>query len=141
MRATKFLIAAAGFALAAASPAAATTCPSGQILRVSKGVCVSKDDAAKAGIVGRHAVKHASVKPDAGKQAKRAPVDAKEENVTTQAKSEPDAAASETTVASAGYSQSNPAALGFAGSPTSQSDVRRNISPFGALQFNGLRRN
>ena len=48
--------------LAVASPAAAKTCPSGQILRVSKGVCVEKAAALKDGVVLSGVVKRAEPK-------------------------------------------------------------------------------
>lgn len=125
MTISKLAIAGAGLLAAISAPAMAKTCPSGQILRVSKGVCVSKTEAAKFGIHVAHAA-------------------APKANVSTQARSEPDT----TKVASAaGLDQTTGAApaqtLAYTAPPAPaqpELDVRRNIAPFGALQFTGLRR-
>lgn len=50
MKRTALLIASACVGAAIASPAVARQCPSGQIFRVSKGVCMQKTAALKAGI-------------------------------------------------------------------------------------------
>lgn len=50
MKRTMLLVASACACAAVASPAVARQCPSGQIFRVSKGVCMQKTAALKAGI-------------------------------------------------------------------------------------------
>ncbi|MCB1540197.1 MAG: hypothetical protein KDJ25_04885 [Rhodoblastus sp.] len=129
-------LAGCGLAVAASAPAAARSCPSGQILQVSKGRCISREAAKKAGIAVRtpgtaaHAAKPKPAK--AGKAAER------KSGETTVAKSAPIKAdetdAPETTVAA-----STLPAFGFAQSPAEAPSVRRNIAPFGALQFSGFR--
>jgi len=135
------LLVAAGCSLSAvaAAPALAKTCPSGQFLQVSKGKCISKDSARYLGIAGRG--EHAA-KPTA--KAKREK--AGESTVARTAPDEPAGKAAdrkrdgqaETTLASAAPAMATQS-LGYAAAPTEQLTVRRNIAPFGALQFGGFK--
>ncbi len=131
-------LAGCGLSAIAAAPAAAVTCPSGQFLQVSKGKCISKDSARKLGLASHGAV-HAAVarKPEKAGQTsvarsapEQAPAEQKPEKTA-------DAAPAETTLASAVPPVAVPQSIGYAQAeaPT----VRRNIAPFGALQFGGLR--
>lgn len=164
----------AGLAVALASPAAAKQCGSGQIFQVSKGRCISKAAAAKAGIVVHR--KMAALKPARGAAARP---DADEDETQSNAtRSAPEAKAASddraeddqarrhrangvdtppplrdvavrndpakareawnAAVASAekGGEATSAPALSFA---PQTGDVNRNIAPFGALQFGGLR--
>lgn len=123
----------------AAVPTAAKTCPSGQFLQVSKGQCISKDSARKLGIAGHSAAK---AKPDKSRAAKAEPA-----GETRVARSAPETAAKsasskdegvETTLASAAPAMGATQSLGYAAAPE-PATVRRNIAPFGALQFSGFR--
>ena len=145
-------LAGCGLAAFTTAPAAAKTCPSGQFLQVSKGKCISKASAQKMGIV-RHApsrTAHAAVDTKARKatpvQAERTgrtsvPKSAPEQKKADKPVSDGNAQASadtqtETTLASAGAASPT---LGFAPAAREAPTVRRNIAPFGALQFGGLR--
>lgn len=139
------LVAAAscGLLALASAPVAARTCPSGQFLQVSKGKCISKSAARDLGIVSRAG--HAAAKP----KSVKAEATSEKAGQSTVAKSapEPEPEAdrtgsdrsgerrTETAVASAGAAQS----LGFAAAQPEAPSVRRNIAPFGALQFGGFR--
>ena len=137
------LVAAAscGLLALASAPVAARTCPSGQFLQVSKGKCISKSAARDLGLVshaGRAAAKPKSVKAEATSEkagqstvAKSAP----EPEADRTASDKSDERRTETAVASAGAAQS----LGFAAAQPEAPSVRRNIAPFGALQFGGFR--
>lgn len=61
------IVSTAAVALLAGAPAQAKTCPSGQILRVSKGVCMDKSEASKLGIYrgGGKSVAKPAQTPDA----------------------------------------------------------------------------
>lgn len=167
--------ASAGLAIALASPAAAKQCGSGQIFQVSRGRCISKAAAAKAGIVIHR--KMAALKP-----AKQATLTAEEDEDERPAKAASGAPAAKAArddrtrdddqdkAGPAGGAETPPpvrsvtvrndpakareawnAAVASAekgGEPTSTpalgfapqaADVNRNIAPFGALQFGGLR--
>ena len=133
------VLAGCGLTALAAPPAFAKTCPSGQFLQVSKGQCISKDSARKLGIAGHAAAKAKTEKP---RSAKAEP--AGESRV---AKSEPESDAKavvrkdeggETTLASAAPAMGSTQSLGYAAAPE-PATVRRNIAPFGALQFGGFR--
>jgi len=139
------LVVAAGCGLsviAGGAPVVAKTCPSGQFLQVSKGKCISKSSARELGIAGKAG--QAAAKPKAEKsEAKR-----EKAGETTVARSapaaSPDKAASdkaregepETTLASAAPAMAGQS-LGYAQSEPLT--VRRNIAPFGALQFGGFK--
>ena len=137
------LVVAAGCGLSvfSSAPGVAKTCPSGQFLQVSKGKCISKSSARELGIAGK-AGQAARPKP-AKAEAKR-----EKAGETTVARSapavSPDKAASdrgregepETTLASAAP------VMGAQSLGDAQSEpltVRRNIAPFGALQFGGFK--
>ncbi|HMN72940.1 MAG TPA: hypothetical protein PKA55_13835 [Rhodoblastus sp.] len=134
-------LAGCGLSTLAAAPAAARTCPSGQFLQVSKGKCISKDSARKLGLASHgHGAAHAAVKPkpeQAGETsvAKSAPEPAPAEKA---AEKTVEAAPAETTLASASPAVGASQSFGYAQAETPT--VRRNIAPFGALQFGGLRR-
>lgn len=144
-------LAGCGLVALATAPAAARSCPSGQFLQVSKGKCISKASAQKLGIArsapsrtAHAAVNHAAPKPVAehaeqGGRTKiqRTAPDQKtaEKPGAVQPAQASAGAPAETTVASAGAAG---ASLGYAATPEAPS-VRRNIAPFGALQFGGLR--
>ena len=137
------VVAAAGCGLVAVAPASAKTCPSGQFLQVSKGKCISKTSAQKLGIV-RHTA-HVVAKPKSEKVKQ-----VKDENAgqTTAAKSAPEPAsrpqeraesgARETTVASVVPVEGGAQPLSYSAAPSEPLTVRRNIAPFGALQFGGF---
>jgi hypothetical protein len=77
--------------LAISSPALAKQCPSGQILRVSKGVCVSKSAAIKDGVISSRETKRST----AATAAEREDKDARARTVV--AKSAPQEAVGRTT--------------------------------------------
>ena len=164
----------AGLAVALASPADARQCGSGQIFQVSRGRCISKAAAAKAGIVVHR--KMAALKP--AKDAAARPEADEDETQSNAARSAPEVKAARdvraeddqakrdeangadapppvrnvavrndpakareawnAAVASAekGGEATSAPPLGFA---PQTGDVNRNIAPFGALQFGGLR--
>lgn len=127
----------------AAAPAAALTCPSGQFLQVSKGKCISKDSARKLGIAAHAAHSTAKARPDKARDAK---ADKAGETQVARSAPETDAKANgrkdegaETTLASAAPTMGATQSLGYAAAPAEPATVRRNIAPFGALQFGGFR--
>lgn len=138
------VLAGCGLTALAAAPAVARTCPSGQFLQVSKGKCISKDSARKLGIAGHAAAK---AKPDKAKADKPRNAKAEPAGETRVARTAPESDAKapvakedggETTLASASPALSAQP-LGYAAAPPEPVTVRRNIAPFGALQFGGLR--
>ncbi len=152
-------LAGAGLTAVCVVPASARQCASGQILQVSKGRCISKATAAKAGIVVRHKVaalstsKAASPADDAGDRARgdKSRADrARGDRAATAQPAEPPvrtvAVRSDPAKAREAWNAAVAAAEkgGEATAPTlnfaqAEGDVRRNIAPFGALQFGGLR--
>lgn len=170
IRLALFASAGVGLAVAIASPADARQCGSGEIFQVSKGRCISKAAAAKAGIVIHR--KTAALKPAAEAIAK-AEADEHETSAPSKtARSAPDAADKNNAAQTPGGGEadtpppvrnvavrSDPAkareawnaavaAAGKGGEAASapalsfapqEGDVNRNIAPFGALQFGGLR--
>lgn len=121
-------------AAAIASPAAAKQCPSGQIFRVSKGVCMSKAAAVKAGIVIRHRGKAAHATAGAARETHAAVVRPPTRPEPTPMAAEA-APASETSVVA---KSAAPASLGFAARLLETAS--RAPSPFGGLSFRGLTR-
>ncbi|MFT4097405.1 MAG: hypothetical protein QM651_09785 [Rhodoblastus sp.] len=135
------LLALAGCGLSAigAAPAAAVTCPSGQFLQVSKGKCISKDSARKLGLAAHgHGAAQAAVKPGPDKAGETSVARSAPEPEKTSEKTA-DAGVAETTIASASPQIAASQAFGYAPPQTDAPSVRRNIAPFGALQFGGLR--
>lgn len=169
------LASAAGLAVALASPAAARQCGSGQIFQVSKGRCISKAAASKAGIKVRHkqaaarlgkkspAVEDADEADDTS-PADRKAVERKDSRAgaaddrtqperdakmdeaaeppvrTVTVRSDPSKAreAWNAAVAAAGKGGEPAVAPALSFAPQ-EGDVRRNVAPFGALDFGGLR--
>lgn len=180
IRPVLFAAASVGLAVAIASPADAKQCGSGQIFQVSKGRCISKAAAAKAGIVVRHkaaalkAAREGAVRPEAdeeetpssGTPAARGGSDVAGKDSATQASETSDQARSDqvesseaappvrnvavrndpakareawnAAVAAAGKGGEAASAPALSFAPL-EGDVTRNIAPFGALQFGGLR--
>lgn len=147
------LLALAGcsLAVATAAPASAKSCPSGQILQVSKGKCISKTAAKKAGIAvhtpGKAAHSAAKAKSTKPEQSKREKAGESTVAKTAREKTAPDKSAPEKAAADNGPAETTIAAVGlganggfgFAPPQSEAPSVRRNIAPFGALQFSGFR--
>jgi len=135
------LVVAAGCGLSvfASAPGVAKTCPSGQFLQVSKGKCISKSSARELGIAGKAAAKPKAEKSEAKREkagettvARSAPAASPQKAASDRAREgEP-----ETTLASAAPAMAGQS-LGYAQSEPLT--VRRNIAPFGALQFGGFK--
>lgn len=136
------LVVAAGCGLsviAGGAPVVAKTCPSGQFLQVSKGKCISKSSARELGIAGKAAAKPKAEKSEAKREkagettvARSAPAASADKAASDRAREgEP-----ETTLASAAPAMAGQS-LGYAQSEPLT--VRRNIAPFGALQFGGFK--
>ena len=124
-----------GLSASAAAPALAKTCPSGQFLQVSKGKCISKDSARDLGIAGKAVHAAAKGKPEkAGetKVARNAPEPSADRASANNARD----GQTETTLASAAPVIGASESLGYA---QPELTVRRNIAPFGALQFGGFK--
>ena len=133
-------LAGCGLAVAASAPAAAKSCPSGQILQVSKGRCISREAAKKAGIAIHTPGKAAhAAKPKSAKAAKAGKAEDRKSGETTVAKSAPEKVASEADTPETTVAASILPAFGFAQTQAAAPSVRRNIAPFGALQFSGFR--
>ena len=159
----------AGLAVALASPADARQCGSGQIFQVSKGRCISKTAAAKAGIVVHRKTaalkpaKDAAARPDADENetqsnATRIASGAKAEKSdqtrgeqiqgadtpppvrNVAVRSDPAKAREAWNAAVAAAEKGGEATTAPPLSFAPQEgDVNRSIAPFGALQFGGLR--
>ncbi len=131
-------LAGCGLSAIAAAPAAAVTCPSGQFLQVSKGKCISKDSARKLGLAS-HRATHAALarKPEKAGETSVARSTPEQDRTDRKPERTAEAAPAETTLAAAVPSAAVSQSIGYAQAeaPT----VRRNIAPFGALQFGGLR--
>ncbi|MFV0280087.1 MAG: hypothetical protein ACK5JM_04910 [Rhodoblastus sp.] len=126
--------------VAFAAPVEARQCPRGQFYRVSQNACIPRTEAVKAGIVKKRAVKSMRTKSAQDKSGSAKSERAKSAELNSD-KKKPAQAASPAKPATASPQRAiaaNPFRA-FAQQHALDRSVRRNIAPFGALQFTGLR--
>ena len=124
----------AGVACASVAPVLAGQCPSGQILRVSKGVCVDRATAIKDGIIGGKTAKRVDLKKPQPAESAEAAID------QTIEKSAPDTAGADKASSSkVAFNAAGATPTMFAALPQPR-QKEREINPFGELRLDYFKR-